>query len=68
MEQALAFIRLRISQIGMDLQVYKDLGPAYTDEQHKLAAVLGELENLTVALETFTVVSESIKNASTDND
>ena len=27
MEQALAFIRLRMSQIGMDLQVYKDLGP-----------------------------------------
>lgn len=64
MEQALAFIRLRISQIGMDLQVYKDLGPAYTDEQHKLAAVLGELENLVMALETF----QTVNNASTDND
>ena len=64
MEQALAFIRLRISQIGMDLQVYKDLGPAYADEQHKLAAVLGELENLTTALEAFLMVN----NASTDND
>lgn len=64
MEQALAFIRLRMSQIGMDLQVYKDLGPAYTDEQVKLVAVLGELENLTKALETFMVVN----SASTDND
>ena len=64
MEQAIAFIRLRISQIGMDLRVYTDLGPAYTDEQHKLAAVLGELENLTTALETFMKVN----NANTSND
>ena len=61
MEQALAFIRLRISQIGADLQVYKDLGPPYMDEQVKLVAVLGELENLTTALETFMAVNNANK-------
>ncbi len=61
MEQALAFIRLRISQVGADLQVYRDLGPAYTDEQIKLVAVLGELENLAMALETFMVVNNADK-------
>lgn len=64
MEQALAFIRLRMSQIGTDLQVYRDLGPTYADEQIKLIAVIGELENLTATLEAFMVVN----SASTDND
>ena len=61
MEQALAFVRLRIGQIGTDLQVYRDLGPSYTDEQIKLVAVLGELENLAMALETFMVVNNANK-------
>ena len=65
MEQALSFIRLRIGQIGMDLQVYKELGPSYADEQVRLIAVLGELENLIMALETFTAVNTA--SYQTDN-
>jgi len=61
MEQALGFIRLRISQVGADLQVYRDLGPSYADEQVRLIAVLGELENLVMALETFMVVNSADK-------
>lgn len=63
MEQALAFVRLRIGQIGADLQVYRELGPAYTDEQMKLVAVLAELNNLAAAFEAF----KAINNASTDD-
>ena len=60
-QQMLDFIRLRINQLNVDLQVYKDLGPSYADEEKKLVAVLGELENLTVAFETFMLVGKSAK-------
>ena len=59
MEQALAFVRLRIDQVDTDLQVYKELGATYAEEQTKLTAVLSELNNLAMSLEVFITVNNN---------
>lgn len=59
MQQALDFVRLRIEQIGLDLEVYRELGPVYEDEVRRVVAVLSELERIATAIETFMAVRKS---------
>ena len=63
-QQILDFVRLRVRQLNTDLNIYKELGPIYMEEVNRITAILGELERIETAIETFMAVSEP-GNAST---
>ena len=58
MNKALDFVRMRLHQLGVTLEVYRELGPSYSDQLEKVTAVIGELRGIETAIETFISVEE----------
>ena len=57
MQQALDFVKLRLRQLNIDLEVYREQGPAYAHEEARVVAIIGELEGIATAIETFMAVN-----------
>lgn len=58
MQTILDFVRMRLRQLTVNLDVYRDLGPAYQDQVERITAILGELRAIESAIETFMTVEE----------